>query len=146
MGIFQSGFPMTVLDNAYPAGDFNKDGTAGDRPNAPGPNIPRSGFTRAEFLSGIFPVSAFPIPVPGTDGNLGRNTFTGPGYAEVDMALEKQFRLTERFKLGIRGEAYNAFNHVNLNAPVLDLSSATFGQSTSTLSPRQFQVGARLSF
>lgn len=146
MGIFQSGFPLSVTDNAYPAGDFNKDGTAGDRPNAPGPNIARGGYTRAQFLTGMFPVSAFPIPTLGTDGNLGRNTFTGPGYAEVDMALEKQFRLSERLKLGIRGEAYNAFNHVNLSAPVLDLSSATFGQSTSTLSPRQFQVGARLSF
>lgn len=146
MAILQSGFPISVTNNAYPAGDFNKDGTAQDRPNAPGANIPRSGFSRTQFLTGIFPASAFPIPAPGTDGNLGRNTFTGPGYAEVDMALEKQFRITERIILSIRGEAFNAFNHVNLNAPVLDLSSATFGQSTSTLSPRQFQVGARLKF
>lgn len=145
-GIFQSGFPLSVTDNAYPAGDFNKDGTAQDRPNVPASNVPRSGFSRAQFLTGIFPVSAFPIPVAGTDGNLGRNTFTGPGFAEVDLSLEKQFAITERIKLSIRGEAYNALNHVNLNAPVLDLSSATFGQSTSTLSPRQFQVGARLSF
>jgi hypothetical protein len=146
MAILQSGFPMTIVDNAYPAGDFNRDGTAGDRPNDPASSIPRGGFTREQFLSGIFPVSAFPIPTPGTDGNLGRNTFTGPGYAEVDMSIEKEFAITERIKLGIRGEAYNVLNHVNLNPPTVDLSSSTFGQSTSTLSPRQFQVGARLSF
>jgi hypothetical protein len=46
----------------------------------------------------------------------------------------------------LRGDAFNALNHVNLNSPVLDLSSATFGQSTSALSPRQFQVGARIEF
>ena len=71
MAIFQSGFPMNVTDGAYPAGDFNKDGTAGDRPNVPAASVPRSGFTRAQFLSGIFPVSAFPTPAPGVDGNLG---------------------------------------------------------------------------
>jgi len=146
MAIFQSGLPMTVTDNAYPAGDFNKDGTAGDRPNVPAANIRRSGYSRAQFLSGIFPASVFPIPTPGTDGTLGRNTFTGPGFAGVDMSLQKQFTITEGIRLSVRAEAYNALNHVNLNPPTLDLSSPTFGQSTSTLSPRQFQLGVRLSF
>ena len=146
LAVFQSGFPMNVFNSAYPAGDFNADGTASDRPNAPASTVPRSGFTRAQYLTGIFPVSAFPIPVKGTDGNLGRNTFTGPGYQEIDISLEKKFAITERLNLGIRAEGYNAFNHVNLNAPSLDLSSGTFGQSTSTLSPRQFQFGARLEF
>jgi hypothetical protein len=146
LAIFQSGSPLSVINSAYPAGDYNADGTAGDRPNAPAASVPRSGFSRAQFLSGSFPVSAFPIPVKGTDGNLGRNTFTGPGYAEIDLSLEKKFAITERVKLGIRADAFNALNHVNLNAPSLDLSSATFGQSTSTLSPRQFQFGARLDF
>ncbi len=146
LAVFQSGFPLSVINSAYPAGDYNADGTASDRPNAPAASIPRSGFTRAQFLTGIFPASAFPIPAKGTDGNLGRNVFTGPGYEEIDLSLGKQFLLTERFRLGVRAEAYNAINHVNLNAPSLDLSSATFGQSTSTLSPRQFQLGARLEF
>src|SRR5581483_9446843 len=50
MAILQSGFPMTVVDSAYPAGDFNKDGTAGDRPNDPAAGIARGGFSRAQFL------------------------------------------------------------------------------------------------
>jgi hypothetical protein len=146
LAIFQSGSPLSVINSSYPAGDYNADGSAGDRPNTPATNVARSGFSRAQFLSGIFPVSAFPIPVKGTDGNLGRNTFTGPRYAEIDLSLEKKFTITERVKLGVRADAFNALNHVNLNAPSLDLSSATFGQSTSTLSPRQFQFGARLDF
>jgi hypothetical protein len=146
MGLFQSGFPLTVMNSAYPAGDYNADGTAGDRPNAPASNIPRSGFSNAQFLSGVFPASAFPIPAPGSDGNLGRNTFIGPGYKEIDMSLAKVFSIRERVRLQFRVEAFNALNHVNLNSPTLDLSSANFGKSTSTLIPRQFQAGLRLSF
>ena len=146
MAIFQSGFPMSVANSAYPAGDYNADGTAGDRPNAPAASVPHSGFSNAQFLNGIFPVSAFPIPAPGTDGNLGRNVFTGPSYKEIDMSLAKHFSLTERMKLEVRIEAFNVLNHVNLNAPSTDLSSANFGKATSTLLPRQFQGGLRLSF
>lgn len=150
--VLQSGFPMTVLNSAYPAGDYNADGTAFDRPNAPNIDIPRSGFSRQQFLSGIFPASAFPIPAKGSNGTLGRNTFRGPGFLELDLSLAKRFAITERVHMQLRGDAFNALNRVNLNAPMssnvpaLDLSSATFGQSTSALSPRQFQLGARIEF
>jgi Carboxypeptidase regulatory-like domain len=146
LSIFQSGFPMTVMNSAYPAGDYNADGTAGDRPNAPSSSIARSGYSRQQFLTGIFPVSAFPIPVKGTNGNLGRNTFTGPGYQEIDMSLVKVFRVKERVRIEFRIEAFNVLNRVNLNPPTTDLSSGTFGQSTSTLLPRQFQAGVRIEF
>ena len=145
-GVFQSGFPITVNNSAFPAGDYNADGTAFDRPDTPAPDVPRSGWTRQQFLSGIIPASAFPIPVKGTNGNLGRNTFRGPGFLEIDATLAKTFNLTERFHLQIRCDAFNVLNRVNLNNPVLDLSSVNFGQSTSALSPRQFQAGARFEF
>lgn len=144
--ILQSGYPLSVTNGANPAGDYNLDGTAGDRPNAPLTPLPTSGYTRAQFLSGIFPASAFPIPAAGTDGTLGRNTFRGPGFAEVDIALSKRFAITERVHLSIRADSYNALNHVNLNAPVSDLSSANFGRSTSALLPRQYQGGVRIEF
>ena len=145
-GVLQSGFPVTVNNTAFPAGDYNADGTAFDRPDTPAPEVPRSGWTRQQFLSGIFPASAFPIPVKETNGNLGRNTFQGPGFLEIDATLAKTFNLTERFHLQIRCDAFNVLNRVNLNNPVLDLSSGNFGQSTSALSPRQFQAGARFEF
>jgi len=144
--IFQSGFPMTVLNSSFPSGDYNADGTAGDRPNAPLTLLPMSGFSRAQFLTGIFPASAFPIPVKGSDGTLGRNVFIGPSFSETDLSLSKKFALTERFKLEFRMEAFNAFNHVNLSAPSTDLSSSNFGKSTSTLLPRQFQAAVRMTF
>jgi hypothetical protein len=144
--IFQTGYPFTVSNGANPAGDYNLDGTAGDRPNAPLIPLPVSGYSRDQFLNGVFPASAFPIPAPGTDGTLGRNTFRGPGFAEVDLSIGKRFAITERVHFSIRLDAYNAFNHVNLNAPTSDLSSATFGKSTSALLPRQYQGGVRIDF
>jgi hypothetical protein len=138
---------MNVYNSSFPTGDYNADGTAYDRPNAPSSSVPRTGYDRQQFLSGVFPVSAFPIPVKGTDGTLGRNTFRGPGFVEIDLSIAKTFKVTERIRFQLRGEAFNALNRVNLNAPVLDLSStATFGQATSALSPRQFQAGARIEF
>jgi hypothetical protein len=144
--IFQSGYPFSVFNGANPAGDYNLDGTAGDRPNAPLTPLAASGYTRAQFLSGVFPTSAFPIPAPGSDGMLGRNTFRGPGFAEVDLSIGKRFAITERIHFGIRLDSYNALNHVNLNPPVSDLSNSNFGRSTSALLPRQYQGGARIEF
>ena len=44
----------------------------------------------------------------------GRNTFRGPGYWNLDVGVYKTIQLSERFKLQLRGEAYNIFNHANL--------------------------------
>jgi Carboxypeptidase regulatory-like domain/TonB dependent receptor len=47
-------------------------------------------------------------------GNVGRNAFTGPGFADVDLSVIKNIPLTERFKLQLRAEMFNLFNHINL--------------------------------
>jgi hypothetical protein len=57
----------------------------------------------------------FPLPVLGTDGNLGPGTFRGPGFAQVDLSLSKKFVFTEALSLQLRFDAYNAFNRVNLD-------------------------------
>src|SRR5207237_9727061 len=90
-------------------GDYNADNTGGDRPNAPTTSLQTSGWSRQQFLTGIFPASAFPIPLPGQDGNLGRTTYRGPGFAQTDLSLAKNFRLTERVQANLRGDAFNAF-------------------------------------
>jgi hypothetical protein len=145
--ILQSGLPMTVTTSgAYPRGDYNGDGNSTDRPNAPLTPLPTSGWSRLQFLTGIFPAAAFPTPVLGMSGNLGRNTYRGPGFAETDMALVKRFAVTERFSAVLRMDAYNAFNRVNLSNPGLVLNTATFGQSTSALTPRVYQAGLKLQF
>jgi hypothetical protein len=145
--ILQKGLPLAVNNSApWPRGDFNADGTNGDRPDDPGPDVPRGGFTRTNYLLGLFPASAFPSPVKGTDGNLGRNTFRGPGFAQTDLSVSKRLQLTERLSGQLRFDAFNAFNRVNLTDPVMDLNSNSFGRSTSTFTPRLYQVGLRFRF
>lgn len=145
--IFDNGMPMNVTTSApYPTGDFNADGTGGDRPNAPTTPVKGSGWTEQEFLTGIFTVANFPRPVPGTDGNLGHNTYRGPGFAETDLSLGKKFVITERFFALLSLDAFNAFNRVNLQAPTLDLASNTFGRATSVSTPRVFQAGLKFQF
>lgn len=83
------------------------------------------------------------------DGRQGRATyFRGPGFWNLDFRLGKQTRITERVSFDISADFFNLFNHVNLAAPSLSLSSpANFGVFTSqTGNPRGIQFGARLSF
>jgi len=146
-GIFEKGLPFSVNTSAaYPNGDYNADGTALDRPNAPIAAIQSAGFSQNQFLNGIFTASQFPVPALGTNGNLGRNTFRGPGFERIDMALTKNFRFTERFNLRFRMQAFNALNHTNLNAPSGSLTSNTFGKSTGSSIPRQLSASLLLRF
>ena len=146
-GIFDGGTPLTVTSSAaYPNGDWNADGTNNDRPNAPLTQLASGGYSRSAFLTGFLPVSAFPHPALGTDGTLGRSTYFGPGFAQVDLSLQKKFAITERVNLQFRVNAYNAFNRVNLNNPVMDLSNSNFGRSTSQQTTRLLEATLRLSF
>lgn len=43
----------------------------------------------------------------------GRNIFRGPGAWNADMAVQKNFKLTERFGLQFRAEGFDLFNHHN---------------------------------
>lgn len=145
--ILQSGTPVNVFHGAaYPRGDFNADGVNADRPNAPADSVKRSGWNRQEFLTGIFRAADFPAPASGVNGNLGRNPYRGPGYAQVDLAASKKFAITERVSAQLRLEAFNALNRVNLGNPTVDLNSNNFGRVTSALTPRVFQGGLRVQF
>ena len=45
---------------------------------------------------------------------IGRNAFRGPGAWNFDTAVNKDFKLTERFGLTFRAEGFNIFNHHNM--------------------------------
>lgn len=145
--IFDNGLPMTVTTTApWPRGDYNADAFNVDRPNAPTSGVQTGGWSRSEFLGGIFKASDFGVPVPGTNGSLGRNTYRGPGFAQVDLSIAKRFAITERISTQFRFDAFNALNRVNLGSPVMDLSSSSFGRSTTALTPRLMQAGLRVEF
>ena len=82
-------------------------------------------------------------------GNLGRNTFRGPGYSNSNMSLAKLITLPGERELEIRGDFINVFNHDNFPNPDAMMASPTFGKwATSRLltDARQVIVGAKLSF
>jgi hypothetical protein len=109
--------------------------------------------------------AAFQIPA-GRQGTLGRNALRGFGFAQADVALQRQFVLTERLRLRLRVECFNLFNRSNFGEPVNDLNSRFFGQAVEMLGrslgsggvsgglsplyqiggPRSLQLAAKLQF
>jgi hypothetical protein len=158
--VLQSGVPFSVFTSAGFApvfdsggnviglqagsGDFNADGYALDLPNAPASGAVHTS-NRSDFLTGIAPASAFPTPALGQQGNVGRNTFSGPGLANINTEFAKVVKW-ERFSLEFRADVFNLFNRVNLTQPDGDLSSGLFGQSTGQNLPRSWQFGVHLNF
>jgi hypothetical protein len=97
-------------------------------------------------------------PLPTAPG-IKRNSFTGPGYFDVDATLGKAFGLPklpvlgENAKMEIRANFYNLFNKVNLGGGcnqwtgvICDINNANFGQSAAALASRTIEMQARFSF
>jgi hypothetical protein len=82
-------------------------------------------------------------------GNLGRNTFRGPGLANTNLSVLKRFSLPREMQLQIRGDFINVFNHHNFANPDSNMTNAsTFGLQTlaPVVDSRQVLLGAKLSF
>ena len=82
-------------------------------------------------------------------GNAGTNIITGPGVNNVDLGIYKNFRLTERFGLQFRFEAFNAFNHPNLLGPASYnrfTNNSTAAQITRQLDNRDIQLALKFLF
>jgi hypothetical protein len=77
------------------------------------------------------PAAFFPAP-NGQQGDLGRNVLRGFGAWQADLALQRQFHLTERIALRFRAEFFNVFNHPNFGSPNNILTNALFGLSTQS--------------
>jgi hypothetical protein len=71
----------------------------------------------------------------------------GPGYAVLDLAFLKNVSFSDRIKLQLRAEIYNALDRANLAGPNTTPTSTAFGTITAQNGlPRQLQLAARLSF
>jgi len=54
-------------------------------------------------------------------GNAGRNSIDGPGLANLDLSLYKNFavpKISESFKVQFRAEFFNVLNHPNFGPPL----------------------------
>jgi outer membrane receptor protein involved in Fe transport len=147
-------------------GDFNLDRGRNDRMNS---NVKGFGdFSRKTWAVGWTPTDADgnPLPPPqanlpvltrptclGCVGNLGRNTFVGPGNWAADMTLSKIFKVTERVNLKFDAAAFNVFNRANFilataggGANNRPFQQTNFGQAAGTLNAREMQFGLKISF
>jgi len=93
-----------------------------------------------------FDTSAFANPRRSHFGNSPRSGLRGAPVVTTDVTVEKSISLTERWKLDLRGEFYNLFNHAIFNIPGFTLGAADFGVISNARSPRTAQLAARLSF
>jgi hypothetical protein len=105
-----------------------------------------------------FNPAAYANPAPGTFGNSGRNTLTGPGFFNADFSVGKAFALPrEGMRLEIRADMNNVFNHVNYANPDANvgynkgvLADTTAGTITNPAgfnsNMRIIQLGAHFTF
>jgi hypothetical protein len=71
----------------------------------------------------------------------------GDGQDLWNVALLKDFPIYKTLRLQLRGEAYNALNHVNFTDPNVTPTSGAFGTvSGQNGSPRTMQIALRLLF
>ena len=142
-----SGFPLTPQAGSNVSGD-------GDTRNPDRPSL-NTGFTGPIVLGSPnewFNPNAFMLTAPGTYGNLGRGTLTGPGFVDMDVSLFKNTKLTDKIALQFRAECFNLLNHTNFDTPNLTVFSSgavspTAGQITATANPsRQIQFGLKLIY
>ncbi len=140
---FETGMPLTLS-----TADTSDSGGIVLRPNNDGKSAAFSGPAQSR-LSEYFNTSVFSQPAPFTFGTTGRTLpdVRGPGIANYDFSLFKDFKLVERVALQFRAEAFNIFNRVQFNFPNSVLSSGQFGViSSAANSPRQMQLALKILF
>ena len=173
---FQTGSPQTIVDGF----DANGDGRANDRPNLGNPGAPFTsvGIDGTQLGLNATPGTIYPIQpcLDGTpacvaapastfrfiiqpanalgfsaNGNLGRNTFFGPGQVFYDTAVQRSFKFLERQTFTVRAEFFDAFNHPNLftdgGVNSFNLLDPNFGNIASTVNgARQIKFWLKYSF
>jgi len=149
----QSGFPFTPQLGYNPSnnGDTRNPVRPFLNPAFTGPVIlgtPAQWFNPNAFLA--------PPNNSGFLGNVGRNTYIGPGLATWDFSVLKETRLFEGLNLQFRAEIFNLLNRANFNTPNLITAVLLPGSTTPVASPsagaitgtsttsRQIQFGLKL--
>ena len=135
----QTGQPFTVTQNTDPTST----GTTA-RPNRITDGaLPAS----ARSVQRWFDTTAFLSPTCICFGNSGRNILRGPSSKNIDVGISRTFSIRERFRLQLRSEAFNLFNHPNFGLPASNLGAPGVGIIGSVINPeRQIQMAVKLSF
>ena len=139
---FSTGNPVRV----GVIGDTNNLGGEGNYPDATGISPTLNAGTTEQFWNR----AAFDITNPELRfrfGNAARNTLIGPGFAQWDFSMMKNFRMPwEGHSMQLRWETFNLTNHANWNFPSVDVRNVAFGQVLSAREMRQMQFGLKYLF
>lgn len=114
----QSGTPLTItqaIAGTTPAGSLFQIGDPLGTGSTLRPNLvgnPRGSGTLRDY----FNIAAFTPAVSGF-GSAGRSLVRGPGINNLDLSVQKLFRITEGTNVEFRAEFFNAFNHTQLLNP-----------------------------
>jgi hypothetical protein len=171
--IYQSGYPAMVwttgrfigvcasatncpssgnpyIGYATGSGDFNADGDTGGAGGVgldyPDVSSYSQGTSRNAFLTGSLLASNFPNPAFGGQGNERPNAFRSPNFVGTDVNFYKNTHVSERVNFQLRFEFFNIFNRPNLTNFDTNLVDGGFGKANAQQLPRNWQLGARLSF
>ncbi|WP_255551315.1 TonB-dependent receptor [Granulicella sp. dw_53] len=138
---FQSGQPFSVT---YTAPGSQTYGASGRANRVPGVPLYPAHKSNAEW----FNPAAFTAPPAYTFGNSGYDMLWGPHYQNWDMNLQKNTSLGERYRLQLRGEVFNVFNHPNFGTPSSAISNpASVGVISSTVNEsRTVEFAAKFNF
>ncbi len=95
----------------------------------------------------LHPANGFSAPGLDQIGNSGRNNKFGPGFFNMDLAVQKNIPIYESFQAQFRVDFFNVFNHINPGNPGGNIESAgnITGISPGSL-PRYLQFGLRFQF
>jgi len=145
----QSGLPLTI------SGANNNLAT---RPSfVPGKSA-KDVNKSSRSVTSCFDGTVFQNPDNWTYGNVPRvlPNARGPKYVNLDASIFKTTSITESVKLQLRLESFNALNHPNFRLPNTSFvpasgsnglnTSASFGQITSDIQPRNVQIAAKILF
>lgn len=130
-GIFtaQSGAPFSISDGFDQAGLFNNvaatrpDVTPGCNPYVRRRTLGPTGIIEPQWINS----SCYTLEPVGTLGNAGRDTLVGPRMINVDFALLKNTRITERINAQFRAEFFNIANRTDYVNPGSSLYFAGIG-------------------
>jgi len=93
-----------------------------------------------------FDTTAFAYPAIYKFGTAGPTVARSPGLQNINLSAMRNFVPRERLRLQLRGEFFNALNHVNLGDPATVFGNPGFGAITVAGAARVIQLGLKLYF
>jgi preprotein translocase subunit SecB len=88
-------------------------------------------------------------PISFQIGNAPRtiSDVNNPSYQDLDLQIAKNTQIGDRYRLQLRLEMFNAFNHPVLAGPNMGITSGQFGVISSYAnSQRRIQLAAKINF